>query len=404
MKNQLRSAAHATRAACKTAVFLLKVMPMIPSRAIDWVTPEPVVERVRYPTPHGDAEGDLYRPSRPGTYPGVVVCLGVVPFGEEHPQVPRLGAALARSGFAALLYWSSAMRDLRLDPTDAEGIALAYRWLTERPDVDPERSGLIGTCVGGSFALLAAADPLIRDRVGFVLAWAPFASMRDLARDIASASTCRDDGRESWPVDQLTRRVFVRSLTEGLSADESALLRATCAERRQQAIPDGLSPDARRIFPILIELGAEAAERELEKLPLGLQDQLDRMSPLRCLDDVRAPRILLAHDVGDQVIPVGESRRMATTLAGRPGARYTEFHMFQHLDPTKVRLPVLELVRELGKFFRSVYPVFRHAVFPNASFGPAASPAPGDGGCAPQFPCHRRARCSGRRRIPPGAG
>jgi hypothetical protein len=113
------------RAAAKTAVLLLKVYPMLPSRPLDWVTPRPVVERFGYPTSRGQVEGDLYRPASRGRHPAVVVCLGVVPFGVDHPQVPRLGEALARSGFAALLYWSPAMRDFRLDPTDVADIASA---------------------------------------------------------------------------------------------------------------------------------------------------------------------------------------------------------------------------------------------------------------------------------------
>jgi hypothetical protein len=92
------------RAVARTAVFLLKVYPMLPSRPLNWVTPRPVVERFRYPTSHGPAGGDLYRPATAGPHPGMLVCLGVVPFGVDHPQVPRLGEALARSGFAALLY------------------------------------------------------------------------------------------------------------------------------------------------------------------------------------------------------------------------------------------------------------------------------------------------------------
>jgi hypothetical protein len=36
--------------------------------------------------------------------------------------------------------------------------------------------------------------------------------------------------------------------------------------------------------------------------------------------------------------------------------------LFQHLDPVKGKLPLLRLVRELGKFFRAVYPLFRQAV------------------------------------------
>ena len=108
------------------------------------------------------------------------------------------------------------MRDFRLDPDDVENIALAYRWLIEQPLVDPARTGLLGTCVGGSFALMAAASPLIRDRVTFISAYAPYSSMWTFARDIASATISSEDGREPWQVDQLTRKVFIHSATSFL--------------------------------------------------------------------------------------------------------------------------------------------------------------------------------------------
>src|SRR5215211_6281879 len=110
------------RAAANTAVCLFKVFPMLPSRPLNWVTPRPVLERVSYPALDGNRDGDLYRPSTRGPHPGVVVYLGVVPFGVDHPQVPRLGEALARAGFAALLYWSPAMREFRLEPDDIDNI------------------------------------------------------------------------------------------------------------------------------------------------------------------------------------------------------------------------------------------------------------------------------------------
>lgn len=49
----------------------------------------------------------------------------------------------------------------------------------------------------------------------------------------------------------------------------------------------------------------------------------------------------------------------ACPLSGRAGVHYTELQ-FQHLDPTK--LPPVRLVRELGKFYLSVYPLFRRAM------------------------------------------
>src|SRR5215216_3911209 len=218
------------RAAAKTAVCLLKVYPMLPSRPLDWVTPRPVVERLCYRTSRGEAVGDLYRPSSAGPHPGVVVCLGVVPFGVDHPQVPRLGEALARSGFAALLYWSPTMRDFRLAPEDVGDIASAYERLLARPDIDVARSGLIGTCVGGAFALMAAADTRIRDRVAFVSAYAPYSSMWTLARDIASATRRRGAERGPWAVDPLTRTVFVHSVTALLGPAEAERLRAADAD------------------------------------------------------------------------------------------------------------------------------------------------------------------------------
>ena len=143
---------------------------------------------------------------------------------------PAVGSGASAVGFAALLYWSPALRDLRLDPADIEQLALAYRWLIDQPSIDPSRSGFIGTCVGGAFALMAAANSAIRDQVAFVAAFAPYASLWTLARDVASGTRRGAAAREPWAVDPLTRRVFVRSMTALLEPTEAAVLR-TCLRR-----------------------------------------------------------------------------------------------------------------------------------------------------------------------------
>jgi hypothetical protein len=348
------------RTAAEAAIFFLKVFPMLPSRPVDWVTKPPSIEKVRYPTRSGQAEGDLYRPSTGCPFPGIVVCLGVVPFGVDHPQVPVLGNALARSGFAALLYWSPAMRDFRLDPEDVENIALAYDWLIEQPYVDPARSGLFGTCVGGAFALMAAASPLIRNRVGFIGAYAPYSSMWTFARDVASATRSCGNGREPWQVDPLTRKVFVHSFTALLEPGEAERLRIAFTD--ESRLPDGcdLSADGQAVYALLTAQDADEAEAALYHLPPIMQERLTAMSPLNYLKDIHAPLIVVLHDRGDQVVPVGESRRLLSALAGRAGVHYTEMQ-FSHLDPVKGKLPFLRLVRELGKFFLAVYPLFQQA-------------------------------------------
>jgi dienelactone hydrolase len=334
---------------------------MLPSRPIDWLTMPPIVEKVKYPSRLGLAEGEVYRPPGVGPHPGIVVCLGVVPFAVDHPQVPVLGRALARAGFVAFLYWSPAMRDFRLDPDDVENIALAYRWFTEQPIVDPTRTGLLGTCVGGSFALMAAASPLIRDRVTFVSAYAPYSSMSTFALDIASATISTENGRERWQVDQLTRKVFVHSVTSNLDPAEAEALRAAFAVETGHLDNHPQSAEGQAVYSLLSAREVADAEIALLRLPPIMQERLHSLSPITHLDGLRAPLIILLHDRGDRVIPVGESRRLRSALSGHVGVHYTEMQ-FQHLDPVKGNLPFFRLVREFGKFFLAIYPLFRQAV------------------------------------------
>jgi dienelactone hydrolase len=322
------------------------------------------VQRLAYPTSHGAVEGDLYRPPGRGPFPGLVVCLGVVPFGVDHPQIPRLGEALARSGFAALLYWSPHMRDFRLDPADIEDIALAYEALLAQPLIDPARSGLLGTCVGGAFALMAASSARIRERVAFVLAYAAYASVESLMRDVASASRGPVGSREAWAADPLTRKVFLHSLTAQLAPPEAQRLRDAYATRHPTVEVAALSHEGHVIEPLLTALDQTAATRALERLPATVRARLRELSPAAHVDRLLAPLVILLHDREDPVIPVGVSRRLRSLLAQQAGLRYTEFTVFRHLDPTKGQPRPLPLALELVRFARAVYPVFRRIVAP----------------------------------------
>src|SRR5688572_16968684 len=116
----------ALRAHVRTIGFVSRLLPFFHSGLIDWVTRRPVIETVSYQTHAGETHAKRYRTPGPGPNPAVLICLGVVPFGVDHPQIPRLKAALARFGFVALINWSPSMRDRRLVPEDTEDIAAAY--------------------------------------------------------------------------------------------------------------------------------------------------------------------------------------------------------------------------------------------------------------------------------------
>jgi hypothetical protein len=361
--------AAAMGAVARSAIFMTKMLP-IPSGAVDLVTQRPLVEPRWLTTHAGRGEGDLYRPSSRGRHPGILCVLGVVPAGVEHPLVTRLGEGLARSGFAALLHRSTTMRDLRLDPGDIPELADAYETLIRQPYVDASRSGMLGVCVGGSFALMAAASPRIRDRVKFVFAYAPYSSMWTLAADIASGTRTLGDARETWDVDPLTWQTYVRSITDWLRPEEARRLRdafearirwnedKTVIVRSLAAHVDTstLSADGRAALRLLAA-GPGDIESALRDLPPDARERLRTMSPMTYLDDIAAPRIMLLHDRNDHVIPVGESRRLWSALSGRPGVSYTEMGL-QHLRMPQGLSP-LRLVREIAKTYLAWYPLFR---------------------------------------------
>ena len=358
-----------SRAVAKATVFMLKMLP-IPSGLVDRVTKRPVVETLWLTTHGGRGEADLYRPPSGGPHPGVLVVLGVVPAGVEHPLVTRLGDGLARAGFVALLHRSTTMRDLRLDPGDIGELAAAYETLIAQPFVDASRSGVLGVCVGASFALMAAASARIRDRVTFVFAYAPYSSMWTLAVDIASGTRTLGDVRESWDVDPLTWQTYVRSVTDWLTPPDAARLRDAFEGRimwnaSKTAIvrsptghidPNQLTVDGRAALRLLTA-GADDVESALRDLPSAAKERLTTMSPVSYINDIAAPRIMILHDRYDHVIPVGESRRLWSVLSRRPGASYTEMGL-QHLRMPKGLSP-LRLAREIAKTYLAWYPLFR---------------------------------------------
>ena len=324
---------RAVRSNLRELAFVLKVLPRLPAGIVDRLTPATHTERLRYTSRGRERDAEVFVPGTPGRHPAMVVCVGVVPIGMDDPRIPMIFEAWARAGFLTVAYWSEAMRDRRLDPGDIEDLARAYDAMLTRADVDPARSGLLGTCVGGSFAMLAAAHPLVRDRVRFVTTLAPYSSLWTLIRDIASATREGRAGREPWAVDPLTRTVLDRTLHALLAADAAAAILS--------------APDA------------ASAEALLRALPDDAKATLDAMSPLVHLAEIHAPSITFGHDRDDNVIPVGESRRLAAALAGRPGVAFTEYAMFQHADPLGGRVPPLRLVRELARFYGSLQPLFR---------------------------------------------
>ena len=129
--------------------------------------PAPVVQEIEVPlTRGGRRPGVLALPEAAGPRPGVVVLHDILGLTADTRRHCR---RFAEAGYAALapdLYddrrprcvVSTVMAMVR-ERGPAHGIvADARRALAARPEVDEGRIGITGFCMGGGFALLAAAD------------------------------------------------------------------------------------------------------------------------------------------------------------------------------------------------------------------------------------------------------
>lgn len=125
-----------------------------------------IADDVRRIIVKGTLHGVLFLPSGAGQHPGMLV-LGGSEGGLPGPKA----AWLASHGFAALALAYFRYEDL---PRDLENIPLEYfgeaiAWMMQRPEIAPERIGVMGTSRGGELALqLGSMYPQLKAVVAYV--------------------------------------------------------------------------------------------------------------------------------------------------------------------------------------------------------------------------------------------
>ena len=165
-------------------------------------------------------------------------------------------------------------------------------------------------------------------------------------------------------MDRLTRRVFVNELIEvaPTEAERNILTRRFVDNAEvSQAELDGLDGTADLSRRLLDGTNPIEAERLLNQMPSDFLEELDGISPRNRIHNFQN-RLLIMHDVGDPLIPVGESRRLveAERSQGRQNMRYTETAIFEHVRPD-ADLQLWPLVKGASKLYVHMYGVLRIA-------------------------------------------
>jgi acetyl esterase/lipase len=340
-----------TRVAIQTAVLLPNLLDAGPKPlSVFSETPQRTAVEYRL-TSAGEPElAELWLPSwasaerRAGA---MLLVLGVNNVGRNHPVVERVADGLARTGVAVLVPDSRVLLAGRLEVGEVDGVVRAFELLAGRPEVDPQRVGIVGFSVGGSLALLAAADPRIADEVRWVNAFGAYADASTYLAAVSAHAYRSDDGEEvPWTPSALAREVYLGFMLAQVAdgGDRRALQRAlgdaVLAGARQPADPElrsSLETDvARTIHDLLTAASLADAERAIDALPAASRAFIGVISPARHPGGLRAD-IHLMHETEDHHVPFVESRALAAVL-DRAGLlrSHTEFRLFDHVQPDDV--------------------------------------------------------------------
>lgn len=337
------------RVAVKTALVVPEMLADAPIRPLLWVTPPPAREELSYQSPTGQVDVDIYRPGWGGRHGAVILYTGA--FGlRRDPAFVRFGEALARSGAIVMVPESATLRTGAIDPGDVAGLVQAVGLLRARPDVDPERIGIIGFSAGGSIVLLAAEDEVGREQIAFVNVFGAYYDARELLISAMSREIVVDGQPVPWEPNEVTVYTAARQVIAGVpeDADREILWRAYLDHDPDARGALGrLSPTGQLVRELLDGPSRERAAAIVDALPAGWRERIDAVSPRARVDRLKA-RVYVMHGRADGHIPCGHARALvAEAPAGTIGA-YSELELFRHVLPDQ-QLSRPALAREIAK-------------------------------------------------------
>lgn len=297
---------------------------------------------------------------------------GATPDGRAHPVVRRLALSLARSGYATFIPDLPGISAGEMTPASLAAAVECIQEVSDAPETRCGRVGLVGVSVGGTLALLAAADERLSPRISLVACVAPFTDLRKVMM-LATTGTYRHDTGilSAYSTPPSLAVGLGRSLAAMLPTTSAALGLRSAMRTLDTASADPLAPLRAGPFDPLDR--ATNSVRELlanqdparfdelhDALPIEIRRTIEALSPLAVARRIRAP-IEIATAPRDRYFPVAES----LSFANAQRARVTVTPSLAHANP-RFDLESLNGLARLGGFIvRSL--VAAEAVHPAAT-------------------------------------
>lgn len=274
------------------------------------------VTEVVVPSARGDVRAKLYAPKGKTGLPGVVLVHGVHYRGIDESRLMRFATALADTGVVVLTPEIVELSDYHVDPRSIDTVGASLVMLAER--TGRERVGLMGMSFGGGIALLTAARPEHRDRVGFVVAVGAHDDLARTLRFFATSTIGLPDGSlRAQKAHDYGAMVLVYNRVEDFfpapDREEARLaLRAWLQEKRDIAREHAkrTSPASNAKLEEIFTTDLAGLRPEMLRIVKAHEGEDTGVSPHGHLGGLRAP-VYLLHGADDSVIPSSETLWLA---------------------------------------------------------------------------------------------
>ena len=264
-------------------------------------------------------EALTFRPVKSPATSAVVLVAGLSEQGCYHPRLLALSRLLAGMG---VLVVAPDIREFRDFQISAEPMVQILFWFDQVPGLQgAERvrtTGLAGISYSGTLALITAARPEIRDRVGFVAAIGPYASLLRCVRNWFAASPSAPNNY--FPTRFYAKWIVMRAALDMLDAPEDRnSLQGTLKSLliRNQAPPADsvLTAEGKRWYRLATLPENESDPELTREIESYLVPRLfSQLEPQEALPGIHCP-VFLIHGAYDDLIPPGESVELHRQLA-----------------------------------------------------------------------------------------
>jgi pimeloyl-ACP methyl ester carboxylesterase len=303
-------------------------------------TLDPVRRPVAYTVQGRAYQGDLYQ-SAQRSLATLVLVPGVAELGKDDPRLVAFATTLARARFLVLVPDLPSLRALRVRAEDAQGVVDAFVHLLSRPEFPVRgRAGIGAFSYAVGPAVLAALEPVIRERVDFVLGVGGYYDLHQVLTFFTTGYFQKEGQWHYLEPNRYGKWVFVFGNAGRLADPVDREMFRRMAERKLENphsdtddLVGQLTPGGRSLLDLLDNREPERTPTLIARLPVSIRAELDALNLARRDLSRLSAKLILLHGTDDAIIPYTESM----TLAAAVPAGQAELFLIKGLAHVNVR-------------------------------------------------------------------